>query len=88
MGDSQGVVTLGVAGGAKCIFPIRGEGFLELERPKSRIRVTEIRIRVTEIRIRVTESRIRPKGRIRVTEIRIGLTESRIRVSGIFFVYA
>ena len=29
LGDFQGVVTLGVAGDPKCIFPYRGEGFLE-----------------------------------------------------------
>ena len=66
LGDSQGVVTLGVAGGSKCIFPIRGEGFLELERPKSRIRVTEIRIGLTESRIRVAESTVG------LTKIRFG----------------
>ena len=29
MGDFQGVVTLGMARAPKCIFPYRGEGFLE-----------------------------------------------------------
>ena len=33
LGDFQGVVTLGVARDQKCIFPIRGEGFLEWAPP-------------------------------------------------------
>ena len=33
LGDFQGVVTLGVAGDPKCIFPYRGEGFLEVGAP-------------------------------------------------------
>jgi len=33
LGDFQGVVTLGVARDPKCIFPYRGEGFLEVGAP-------------------------------------------------------
>src|ERR1035438_5710975 len=37
LGDFQGVVTLGVAGDPKCIFPYRGEGFLEGSGRKTRL---------------------------------------------------
>src|ERR1039458_6049805 len=37
LGDFQGVVTLGVARDPKCIFPYRGEGFLEGSGRKTRL---------------------------------------------------